>query len=310
MNAFETRELEQFVAVARELSFSRAAESLGVAQPAVSRTVTRLERRLGVPLLERSTRHVALTPAGATLLREASRALELLSAAERRTVRAGQRDPRLVVALKPDGDAGLLAPLTSAYAQERFAEPLDLCFVGPSELPRCLHDGRADVAFISAPFDPTGLDVEELVCEPRVVALQAEHPLAGESQLTLDDLASEPVARWPDVPPELAAFYRACDPDCTRSAPAGEEAPEGPNVRDLTEALRMVELGRTITFVPRSVAERFPRDAIAYRDVAGISASRTFVAWPEHARSPAIAAFVRLAVDIAATRGSISLPSH
>ena len=81
-------------------------------------------------------------------------------------------------------------------------------------------------------------------------------------------------------------------------------------MRDLAEALRMVELGRAITFVPRSVAERFPRDAVAYRNVAGLSPSRTFVAWPEHARSLAIAAFVRVAIDVAVARSSISLPDH
>ena len=66
-------------------------------------------------------------------------------------------------------------------------------------------------------------------------------------------------------------------------------------MRDLAEALRLIELGRAITFLPRSVADRFGGRAVAYRDVAG-SAQRLFVAWRERASAPALAALVRAAL--------------
>src|SRR5580693_5938356 len=106
MDRLETRELAYFLAVADELHFGRAATKLGIAQPALSKTVRQLERRLGVTLFERTSRAVALTEAGRVLSREARVALDAVSAAALRTQRAGTRDPRLILAMKPGGDAG------------------------------------------------------------------------------------------------------------------------------------------------------------------------------------------------------------
>src|ERR1700753_4257684 len=108
MDRLETRELAYFLALADELHFGRAAARLGIAQPALSKAVQQLERRLGVVLLERSSRAVALTEAGRVLTREARVALDAVSAAAQRTQRAGARDPRLIPALEPGGDGGLL----------------------------------------------------------------------------------------------------------------------------------------------------------------------------------------------------------
>jgi DNA-binding transcriptional LysR family regulator len=100
MDRLETRELAYFLAVADELHFGRAAARLGIAQPALSKTVRQLERRLGVTLLERTSRAVALTDAGQVLSREARVALEAVAAAALRTQRAGTGDPRLILAMK------------------------------------------------------------------------------------------------------------------------------------------------------------------------------------------------------------------
>src|SRR5690242_7622050 len=100
MSDLEVRQLRYFVAVAEELHFGRAAERLGMAQPPLSRANRDLERQLGTPLLERTTRQVGLTPAGEVLLREARVALTAVAAASRRTRHAGRPAPELRVALK------------------------------------------------------------------------------------------------------------------------------------------------------------------------------------------------------------------
>ncbi|MFF3330673.1 LysR family transcriptional regulator [Streptomyces sp. NPDC002888] len=75
MERLETRELEYFVAVAEELHFGRAAERLGIAQPPLSRAISRLERRMGVQSFERTSRRVDLTAAGAVFLAESRKVL-------------------------------------------------------------------------------------------------------------------------------------------------------------------------------------------------------------------------------------------
>src|SRR4051812_32374300 len=131
----ETRELRYFVAVAEELHFGRAAQRLGIAQPPLSRAIRQLERRLGVTLLERTSRTVKLTEAGSVLLREGRAALDAVDAADRRTRRAATGHPGLVLVTKAGASTELLAKLLDAYAAEPGAVAVDvfLCGIGEQE---------------------------------------------------------------------------------------------------------------------------------------------------------------------------------
>src|SRR4051812_47067959 len=189
MTDLEVRQLRYFVAVAEELHFGRAAERLGMAQPPLSRAIRELERQLGVQLLERTTRQVALTAAGSVLLDDARRALDVVSAAARRARNAGQVTPRLRLALKADYDAGMLPRILAAFQEQEAALPVELLLGGRGEQIPALRDGRADVAILPEPFDGRGMDVEPLLTEPRLVALAADDPLAARTDLRLADLA-------------------------------------------------------------------------------------------------------------------------
>jgi LysR family transcriptional regulator, benzoate and cis,cis-muconate-responsive activator of ben and cat genes len=281
----ETRELRYFVAVAEELHFGRAAERLGIAQPPLSRAIRQLERRLGVALLRRTSRAVALTEAGSVLLREGRAALDAVEAADRRTRRAALAatgEPGLVLVTKAGASVELLAKLLDAYAAEPGAVAVDVLLCGIGEQERLLRDGRADVALLHLPFDSTaGFDTEELRTEGQAAILPAGHPLT-----TRNSLSTAEITGLPDLP--MARWPRA-----DGSYPDGP----GPEVHDLIALLQLVALGRTVTVLPESGGPHLRRDLVAVplHDAPPVT---TVIAWPPHSRSLALAGLVQAATRL------------
>ncbi|WP_432841200.1 LysR family transcriptional regulator [Dactylosporangium sp. CA-092794] len=287
MSDLEVRQLRYFVAVAEELHFGRAAERLGMAQPPLSRAIRELEHHLGVELLHRTTRHVCLTPAGESLLRDARTALDAVASAERRARHTGQAVPTLRVALKADYDAGLLPRMLTAFQLDPASIPVELLLGGRGEQAPALREGRADIALLVLPVDERGLDVEPLLTEPRLVALAANDPLAARTGLTLADLAGR-------VLPDGSPAESGGRPD-TQYRPD----PDRPRF-DLPQIFSLIEVGSIVWFAPCSLATRHTRPGIAYREVAGLAPWTLAVAWPQDSRSPAVAAFARAAGSVAA----------
>ena len=278
MDDLETRELRYFVALADELHFGRAAERLGIAQPPLSRAIRQLERRLGVTLVERTSRSVRLTAAGQVLLRDGRAALDAVAAAARRTQRAGRTDPRLILVMKPGGDGGLLPDILAQYEAEPATLPVEIVF-SATERPAMLRDGRADVGLLLRPPDDlAGLDSEELRTEPQVVLLAERHPLAVRASVSLADLAGETLPRWPGMPDGPAA---------------------GPLVRDQGQLMQLIALGRMVAVVPESVRDRL-HSGLTCRPVPDAPATTIAVAWPSGSTSRPVAAFVRAATTVAA----------
>jgi DNA-binding transcriptional LysR family regulator len=271
MDRLETRELAYFLAVAEELHFGRAATRLGIAQPALSKTIRQLERRLGVTLFERSSRAVALTEPGRVLSREASVVLDAVSAAVRRTQRAAGREPGLVLAMKPGGDGGLLPAVLAAYERERHVLPVEVVFAADSA--QMLREGRADAALLYAPPDELqGLDTEALLTEAPVAVLPASHPLAERASLHLADLAGECLHRKPT------------DPGAMQS---------------LSALMHLIALGRKVAVLPRVLTTPL-RDDLTTIPVTDVPPTVLALAWPAHSTSPSVAALARAAATVAA----------
>ncbi|MGW3141219.1 LysR family transcriptional regulator [Streptomyces sp. NPDC001139] len=278
----ETRELRYFVAVAEELHFGRAADRLGIAQPPLSRAIRLLERRLGVQLLDRDRRGVALTEAGRVLLREAATALDAVAAAARRTRRAADPQRPLVLVTKAGASHELLRLLLDAQAAEPGAVPVEVLLCEIGEQARLLRDGQADVALMHRPYDDlAGFDTEDLHVEGQVAILPAGHPLASRDRLTLaevSDVPDLPIARWP----RLDGSY--------------PEGP-GPEVRTQSTLAQLVALGRTLLVIPASSrAWQWPEHvAVPVVDAPRVT---TVLAWPSGSHSLAVASLVRSAAAL------------
>lgn len=272
--------------VAEELHFGRAARRLGIAQPPLSRAIYQLERRLGAPLLNRNSRGVTLTEAGAVLLREGRAALDAVAAAERRARRAAlaasSGQAGVVLVTKAGASSELLAKLLDAYAAEPDAATVEVLLCGPGEQEALPRDGRADVALLHRPFDTTvGLDTEELRTEGQVVVLPAGHPLTGRSQVRAADVAELPglpLPRWPG-------------PD------GGYPDGPGPRVRDHAQLYQLIASGRASAILPESYRTQL-RDGLTIVPVSDAPVVTTVIAWPPHSRSRAVAGLVSTAARL------------
>ncbi|UJX39589.1 LysR family transcriptional regulator [Desulfovibrio sp. JY] len=186
----ELRDCRCFVAVAEELHFGRAAARLGMAQPPLSQRIRALEAELGAALFVRTSRMVALTPAGEAFWREARALLALAgeAAAVPRRVAAGLCGRLRVGFVNPAMDAFLSATL-AIFRQNAPDVELVLREMGSREQGEALAAGRLDVGFLrlGGP-EPPGVEVSVISREPYLLAVPAGHVLAGKKRIALADL--------------------------------------------------------------------------------------------------------------------------
>ncbi|WP_028923546.1 LysR family transcriptional regulator [Pseudonocardia acaciae] len=187
----ELRQLLYFVTVADELHFGRAAERLHIVQPAVSQQIRRLERELGVELFDRSPRRVRLTAAGERFLPEAR---ATLAAAERaRAVAAEHGEPG---ALRLGTSEGLGDHLDRVLGRLAALAPELTVRLGYTRTQARLdqvRDGQLDAAFVRGIEHSPGLRLEPIWEDRLLVALPADHGLAGGAHVDLADLAGLPL---------------------------------------------------------------------------------------------------------------------
>ena len=290
----ELRHLRYFVAVAEELHFGRAAVRLNVAQPALSQQIKQLERELGVLLLARTKRRVALTEPGRLFLAEARRTLAqaALAVEVARGAEAGQIG-RLRIGYV---DAALWSPLPEVIRvfRERFPRvALTMLERPPSEQPADIRRGDVDLAI--GPPPPTGAQVEvtPFTDEPGMVAVPAVHPLAGREAIAIADLADSP---WVLVPARVPSRLR--DLTVRAAAAAGFTPRVGQEARELDTLIALVSAGLGVTRVPAS-ASRFPRPGVVFRPVAGKALSFRLVALRRRGLAPpAVRSFLEVLREV------------
>ncbi|MEN8716188.1 MAG: LysR substrate-binding domain-containing protein [Verrucomicrobiales bacterium] len=212
MTNFSFRELECFLAVAEELSFTRAAERLHLAQPPLSRHIRQLEEKLGVELFQRSRRKVSITAAGKAFREEAQ---EILA----RIRRAGDAAKRAAAGETEHLHIGFVSAVLSKELVELFcrfrnAHPntrLNLHDRLPSEQIQELTNGDLDIGFIGiAPEKlPRNVIATSWMMERLMAFLPPQHKLSGKKSIRLADLADESfVAISSEAAPAFSSHLR------------------------------------------------------------------------------------------------------
>jgi DNA-binding transcriptional LysR family regulator len=189
----DLRQLRCFIAVAEELHFGRAAERLGLAPPALSRQISALEDGLGVSLLTRTTRQVALTRAGLIMLEEAKGILVRMERASRSVREASLASSKVLRVGAIDAASSSFVP--EALVTFRARHPgIEIKFVEAMTAPlvQMLEAGKLDLALLRPPRKPTDCAFEVLRVERPIVVLNDAHPLAARDDLTMQDLVGEP----------------------------------------------------------------------------------------------------------------------
>jgi DNA-binding transcriptional LysR family regulator len=188
----DLRQLRTFVAVAEERNFTRAAERLHLAQQAVSKSVAQLEAELGVELLERTTREVRLTAAGASLLEDGREVLVAADAAFARAVEVGRGlSGRVRVGVSPAVGPAVRDEVVRVLRDGAPELSIALLEVRPGDVARMLHDRELDL--VLAHTSRSGPEVDSAALRPLPVALVVPHGhrLAGRASVRLADLDGE-----------------------------------------------------------------------------------------------------------------------
>lgn len=273
----DLRKLRYFVAVARLLNFSRAAQQLHITQPVLSRQIRVLERELGARLFLRDSHRVTCTDAGRQLLEDAVPLLAAAEATRRRVIRAERGPRRPVVGYR----AGIV--VTAAVRRFTAGHPdvtVDVHRLDWADQAESLLDGRVDIAYVRQPIDGSGLRVRPLYTEPRVAVLPADHRLAGKPSLSAADLLGEPIVWHHD----LALF-------AGRPAQPGT----GHRVTSVEDKLEHVAAGHGISVLPASAAAYYARPGISYVPVPDLPPDEVCLATQASRRSALLTAFARSA---------------
>ena len=290
----ELRHLRYFVAVAEELHFGRAAARMHVAQPALSQQLKQLEEELGVVLLARTKRHVALTEPGRLFLHEARRTLASAAnaAGVARRAAAG-RVGRLRIGYVDSALWGVLPSVLAAFRDRFPSVELTLLERLPRQQVSALTSGDLDVGISPPHAVPDGFHTQPVSEEPVALALPASHRLASKKRIDIKDLADDP---WVLVPARIPSRLR--DLTLSACAAAGFAPRVAQEARQLDALVALVSAGLGVTLVPSS-AERVPRDGVVFRPLRGLDLTFRLVAlWRDEEAPPALGSFLGVLRDV------------
>lgn len=305
----DLRAWRQFVAVAEELHFGRAALRLHMTQPPVTQAIAQLEKTLGVLLFDRTRRRVALTPAGEALLPDVR---ELLARSQALPLRARAAAAGQVGRVRLAFVSTIGFETLPVWVREFRAQCPEVALelveaTGDVQL-EALARGEIDAGLMlhSPGFAPPELERLPVSEEPLVLALPAAHPLAQAHPLPLDAVLAEPLVIFPRrIVPSLHDAIYALYQAAGRAPAVAQEAIQ------MQTIVNLVWGGLGVAWVPASVMQ-FRREGVVYRradelvapgrsrkSAPTLPACETSLVWPEQAMNAALARFVDFVRDSA-----------
>jgi DNA-binding transcriptional LysR family regulator len=282
----DLRLVRYFTVVAKHLHFGRAAAELRVAQPSLSRQIGQLEAQVGARLLDRGRQGTKLTEAGEVFLPRARALLRSAAQASAAAVAAAQ-PTRIVIGYT----AGII--VTPAVRNLRRRHPdaaVETQHLGWDEPREALLGYRVDAAVTRLPLQTDGLHVTILYDEPRMLIVPVDHRLAGKESVTLDDIADEPVPRFPDS--TWSAYWRI-DP-----RPDGTPAPDGPLVETIEDKNELVAAGQAVAIVPGGLYDGNVRSDLVTIPLRGVEPGHVVLATRAGDRGRLVTAFRKSAQEL------------
>jgi len=185
------RQLRVFNAVARHLSFAKAAETLHVSAPAITMQIKELEAAVGMPLFERQGRKVSLTTSGEYMLVYARKMLALLKDAEDAAARLQRIETGKLTIGMVDTTTYFIPALLSQFLKEHEGIELVLNVGNRHDLVQWLNNSEVDIAIMGRPPSEMSTRSEPFAANPLVFVASPEHPLASESGLRAEDLRQQ-----------------------------------------------------------------------------------------------------------------------
>lgn len=242
--AVELAQIEAFLAVAEELRFGRAAALLGIDAAQVTRRVQSLERLVGEPLLERTSRRVRLTPAGVRLRDDIAPAFHLLNAVEDAKRRATGITGEVVLGVTATTEGAEVDALVASFEAAHPDCRVRIAEVDILDQQDRLVTGDIDILVGWEALARDGMFPGPTIgYRDRCVAVGVSHPLAGSPSISIDELADHTVTNWRN-PPVLDGVSEAFNP---ASTPSGHPIPrDSQQVQTAAEIASRVARGRVV----------------------------------------------------------------
>ncbi|MFI0977218.1 LysR family transcriptional regulator [Streptomyces sp. NPDC021093] len=291
MNQAHVQEIECLLALADELHFGRTAVRLGCSQSRVSQLVASLERRVGVRLVDRTSRRVALTRFGAQFVDEVRPAYEALNTVITRAQARARRGALHEIRIGFHGS--VYEEVTEAFRRLRARHEVTMVL---SEIPwgspfSAVLDGRLDAVAVELPAREPELTVGfRFPPQDQLLVVSSSHPLADAGRVQAEELAGLDVLRPAGDAPEYWKAARV-----PRTTPAGTPIRSTAGITTVQEGLALVAGGDHAMLVCRPIAERVVRSDVRYLVVEGLDEpSQLGLIWRTDRATPQLAALAGL----------------